>query len=275
MDTLQQDLNAAHPILDIDIVGINEIGHDSANSLMTADRSLPWLQDVDANGNQSSDVWSDLWNVTYRDVVILDGSNSVVETYNLTENNLADSEDYASLRTKLIDAAMAEQKPWQNQANQYDINNDGFVVPLDVLFQINSINDEGARQLAAPTGIEVPAYYDCNGDGWLSSIDALQVINYMDEVKAAGEGSPTEDSLPTQFSLPQAFTAPTDSAGDETDSTVALTSQSEANSTVRVLPTDASAGVSAVNNEPLSATESDEFWAAYWGTPASLLEHNT
>ena len=270
MDSLQQDLDDAHPILNIDIVGINEVGHESANSLMVADSSLPWLQDVDADSDQSSDVWAESWGVTYRDVIVLDGSNSVVGTYNLTEHNLASSEDYSALRAMLIDAAMTEQKPWQNKTNRYDVNDDGFVVPRDVLFQVNSINDEGARVLAAPGGTEVPAYYDCNGDGWLSSIDVLQVINYMDEVRAAGEGPPAELTSPVQFALPHTPTEhATPSSSDETAASDLLSAPAHSAKAASLAP---SPSASSVRIETSSARVRDEFWADYWIPESSLLE---
>ncbi|MBP88379.1 MAG: hypothetical protein CMJ64_16965 [Planctomycetaceae bacterium] len=272
---MQQDLDAAHPILNIDIIGINEIGHESANSLMTAGRSQPWLQDVDSDGNQASDVWTELWDVTFRDVVILDSGNSIVESFNLTEHNLADSIDYTSLRTKLIDAAMAEQVPWQNPVNQHDVNNDGFVVPLDVLWQINSINDEGARQLAAPTGTEVPAYYDCNGDGWLSALDALLVINYMDEVKAAGEGEPVANEASWVPFVPLSHMEQVADVEANREQTISSTLAS-------VVPTERPAMRAtpprtpvAVENDQTSIGTADEFWAYYWNTDTSLIEQTT
>ena len=54
---------------------------------------LPLLQD-------EANVWSD-WNVTYRDVVILDGNNEAVDVYNLTENDLSDPDNYAALAALL------------------------------------------------------------------------------------------------------------------------------------------------------------------------------
>ena len=51
-----------------------------------------------------------------------------------------------------------------------DVNNDGFVSPLDALFVINSIN----------TGTRVEKIcYDVNADGFLSPIDALLIINHL------------------------------------------------------------------------------------------------
>jgi len=69
---------------------------------MVSGRVLPWLQDV-----EDQDVWTS-WGITYRDVLILDEENRVVDVYNLTSHSLADSANYATLRVKLLDAAVIE-----------------------------------------------------------------------------------------------------------------------------------------------------------------------
>lgn len=85
--------------LAIHIIGVNEVGYESANETMTAERSLPWLQDTDEDG-----VWSS-WNVTYRDVIISDENNFVVDVFNLTENDLGEENVFADLKGRLTDAA--------------------------------------------------------------------------------------------------------------------------------------------------------------------------
>ena len=69
---------------------------------MVSGRVLPWLQDV-----EDQDVWT-AWGINYRDVLILDAENRAVDVYNLSNNSLADDENYATLRTKLLDAAAIE-----------------------------------------------------------------------------------------------------------------------------------------------------------------------
>lgn len=49
-------------------------------------------------------MWSS-WGATWRDVQILDANNDRVGIYNLTENSLADEENYATLKQMLLDAA--------------------------------------------------------------------------------------------------------------------------------------------------------------------------
>ena len=41
------------------------------------DAISPWLQDVDEDGNRLSDVWREEWQITYRDVVILNAANEI------------------------------------------------------------------------------------------------------------------------------------------------------------------------------------------------------
>lgn len=157
--------------------------------MITENRDLPWLQDRDDDQNGQSDVWFDSWNVEYRDVVILDGDNNRFGTFNVTSSDLAKTENYALLRELMIDAAMATQKPWMNPNNPLDINNDGFVHPLDVLLVVNRINAEGTGDLSPPTGSEWPAtFYDCNGDNFISPLDVLQIINFLNASSSSGEG---------------------------------------------------------------------------------------
>lgn len=187
---MQKDLGAAHPLLEIQILGINERGLEFSNDVVTADRDIPWLQDVDLDGNGTADVGNDLWDANYRDVIVLDGDNSEVETFNLTSNDLAEPVNYDFLREVLIDAAMATQKPWTNETNALDVNNDGFVHPLDVLLVINKINQDGSGELPAPTGTDMPdMLYDCSGDNLVSALDVIQIINFLNsETAGNGEG---------------------------------------------------------------------------------------
>ena len=40
---------------------------------------MPWLQDVDGDGDGRSDVWLNSWDVEYRDVLIVDGQTITTE----------------------------------------------------------------------------------------------------------------------------------------------------------------------------------------------------
>ena len=81
------------------ILGVNEVGHESGNATITDGRDLPWLQETSA-----APVW-DPWAVNYRDVIIVNQDNEVVDVYNLTQHDLADSGNYADLLGLLTAAA--------------------------------------------------------------------------------------------------------------------------------------------------------------------------
>ena len=99
MDTLESELDETHPELSISILGINEFGHASGNDVATMGRDIPWLQDTD-----EQNVWA-TWDITFRDVIIVDAQGVYYASYNLTTYNLADDENVAGLRALLLEAA--------------------------------------------------------------------------------------------------------------------------------------------------------------------------
>jgi hypothetical protein len=193
MDTMQSELDAAYPALRIQLLGVNQRGQEPGNASTTAGRDLPWLQDVDENGNSAGDVADDLWDVTFRDVVILDGENEQVGVFNLSANDLGDTEHYNTLREMLVDAAMLSQLPWMNADDPLDVDDNGNVVPLDVLLVVNELVDQGNHKLPPPTSAELSApYFDANGDGNLTPLDPLQIINFLnsDQNQPEAEAQP-------------------------------------------------------------------------------------
>jgi hypothetical protein len=101
---MQDDLDADYPELDIQILGVNEVGREADNDLIAKGRDIPWLQDVDDDHDGWSDVWT-AWDVIYRDVVILDGENVKVGAFNLSTYNLQVPANYDALRQMLVEAA--------------------------------------------------------------------------------------------------------------------------------------------------------------------------
>jgi len=95
---MQAEILAADPGSRIRIGGVNSHDSASGNALITAGRSLPWLQAPDGA------VWTS-WEVTNRDVVVLDATNAKVATYNLTVHDLATPVNYAELLAILRTAA--------------------------------------------------------------------------------------------------------------------------------------------------------------------------
>ena len=62
---MQAEIDSQETLRAIQIPGVNDIGLESGNGGMAAGRVLPWLQPA-----TGEDVWT-LWQVAYRDVVIL------------------------------------------------------------------------------------------------------------------------------------------------------------------------------------------------------------
>ena len=78
---------------------------------------------------------------------------------------------------------IAHARPWQNNRNVLDVNDDGFVSPLDALLVINYLNSIGPEALAAPTVDRQPGpFVDVSGDGFVSPLDALYVINELNRL---------------------------------------------------------------------------------------------
>lgn len=212
---MQAELRTSYPLLRIQLLGVNLMGHESGNSLIVAGRNIPMLQDRDSNQDGQSDAWT-AWATEWRDVVILDGQNAKTGVFNLTQHNLATASEYETLKTMLIDAAMTNQKPWTNPTLGVDTDADGVVVPKDVLVIINTINADGSRKLPPPTGSVLPEFrYDVNGDGFVAPSDVLQVINYINSHGSAGEGEASD--TPLTLPLIPLNASPTTSTIDSSD----------------------------------------------------------
>ena len=89
---MQNEINGEQWPQDVRILGVNAAGQESGNSVACVGKQLPWLQDTAAVS-----AWT-LWDVTWRDVVILDGANRKVAVYNLTTHDLSDPTNYLQLK---------------------------------------------------------------------------------------------------------------------------------------------------------------------------------
>jgi hypothetical protein len=85
--------------VELQLASINKIDAESGISSLTADMNLPVVQDTDELG-----VWAE-WDVVWRDVVLVDADNRYVATYNLTEHNLSDADNYETLKGMFVDLA--------------------------------------------------------------------------------------------------------------------------------------------------------------------------
>ncbi len=85
----------------VEILGINGIADERYNNLVgQTPNVLPWLQDT-----ATADVWN-RWQITYRDVVILDAFNRPIARDNLTTHDLGNPQNYAALRQALLALAV-------------------------------------------------------------------------------------------------------------------------------------------------------------------------
>ena len=91
----------------------------------------------------------------------------------------------------VFDAGLSAVKwPWQNPQLRADVNNDGWITPLDALVLINDLNANRPRVLPVPppSSNGPPPYLDVTGDGVVSASDVLVVINILNGAAPSGEG---------------------------------------------------------------------------------------
>ncbi len=128
-------------------------------------------------------------------------------TYRIRDNNLAQS-GVATVTVYVADPAT----PWRNPVNQYDVNPDGVIEPLEAVKVINYI---GLNDLSLPStvpGLETapPPFLDVNGNSAVDPLDALMVIGELPSTSnaplsgrvelvtvAAGDELDTVTGLPT------------------------------------------------------------------------------
>lgn len=82
-----------------------------------------------------------------------------------------------------------------NFINQYDVNNDGIVLPDDFRAVIDWINTKGTSlEGKEPDGLVFP---DINNDGVVTALDALTVANYINSEAVMTVGDLAEDASPS------------------------------------------------------------------------------
>lgn len=80
------------------LVSVNAAGFESGNAGFVAGTTMPVLQDTAA-----VDAWS-RWQVTWRDVVVLDREGRRHAVFNLTQNDLSVEANFAALEALLLGA---------------------------------------------------------------------------------------------------------------------------------------------------------------------------
>jgi hypothetical protein len=159
LQTIQRELKAANPEINIEILGVNEIGQDSASAvaLMTGGRNLPLLQNT-----ASQNVWS-RWGVVYRDVRILDAQNRLQGVFNVTSQDLAIAANREALKAIFLAAARASDSDadklpdvWEEKyfggltiSPSQDSDGDGFDQMTEFVFGTDPTNSNSQPALVA------------------------------------------------------------------------------------------------------------------------------
>ena len=99
LEQVQADLDTNYGALGIEILGINIIGGENGNPLLTSLVDLPWLQD------DSSTAVADLWAAPQRELVILDEDNLPVHRHDLTQHDVCVSAEASALLNLLVTSA--------------------------------------------------------------------------------------------------------------------------------------------------------------------------
>ncbi|HTN74521.1 MAG TPA: SdrD B-like domain-containing protein [Pirellulaceae bacterium] len=84
---------------------------------------------------------------------------------------------------------------YRNATNPFDVNQDGFVSPIDALMIVNMINAKGPRSLVGdvnPATLAQPLFLDVDGDDSVTPYDALLIVNRMN-IAAGGEAPMSTD----------------------------------------------------------------------------------
>jgi hypothetical protein len=90
---------------------------------------------------------------------------------------------------------------WHNDVNEFDVNNNNSIEPLDVLVIVNDVNSQGVRELLQDDDETVPpAFLDVDDDGTVSPLDVLIVINKINSDRnGEGEGESIAAVIDTRF----------------------------------------------------------------------------
>lgn len=154
-----------------------------------------------------------------------DNSSFIINGSSISTTNRFDFETKSiySIRVGVIDSfGLIFEKPFtitvgdvdepnaQNPTNRFDVNNDGFISPLDVLLIINLLNQFGS---SIPIGqlSQIPPYVNVDGDSTVSPLDVLQLINFIN-TRDMGEGESSSQHM-IQISIANDIQSPTIGSG--------------------------------------------------------------
>ena len=124
----------------------------------------------------------------------IDLNQQDVFTYQVSDGNTSSQ----AVQVTLLDN---KRVPWHNATLRFDVNADGQMTPVDVLYIINSINDLGARNLSTDRDPQAP-YYDVNHDNLITAADVLEIINSLNQQNTGGaEGESTAPQVTANSSI--------------------------------------------------------------------------
>jgi hypothetical protein len=95
---MQAEIDGEDPPTPVSLHGVNAAGEEDGNALAVEGRTIPWLQD-----DETEDVFGS-WQVTHRDVIVLDHENRVFAIYNLSTHDLGTPANYEELKALLLEA---------------------------------------------------------------------------------------------------------------------------------------------------------------------------
>ena len=87
-----------------------------------------------------------------------------------------------------------QRSRWQNPNGNLDVNNDGFVSPIDPLIVINYLNN-GGEPFLPNSGVDPAPFLDPNGDEFVTPLDALLIINFLNDNSTGGGAEGEADAI--------------------------------------------------------------------------------
>jgi ELWxxDGT repeat protein len=91
---------------------------------------------------------------------------------------------------------IVQERPWQNDVNPLDSNNDEEVSSIDGLIVINYLNGFGPGLVPPESAL---VYRDTSGDNYVSALDILIVFNHLNREAAESDGEGEGADIPRRF----------------------------------------------------------------------------
>ncbi|MBN83737.1 MAG: hypothetical protein CMJ70_26740 [Planctomycetaceae bacterium] len=95
---------------------------------------------------------------------------------------------------------------WQNPVEPLDVDNDGFIAPIDVLLIVSHLNQHGSHPLPVPPQPPElpPPFLDVDGDDHVAPVDALLIIGHLNSQDASADGEDSDSITPPSMLAPAA-----------------------------------------------------------------------